>query len=92
MSKKQDTTMPVLAHILGLVTGFIGPLIILLISKKNYEKDHAKLALNWQISLVIYGIISIILVFILIGILFLVALGVLNLIALIALIVEMQKT
>ena len=77
---KQDTTLPVLTHILGLIAGFIGPLIILLVSKKDYEKNHAKLALNWQFSFLIYAIACVILMLILIGILLIFILFILNLI------------
>jgi hypothetical protein len=40
MVKKQDTTLPVLTHILGLLTGFIGPLIILLAAQDKNSKNH----------------------------------------------------
>jgi uncharacterized Tic20 family protein len=39
---------------------------------------HAKAALNWQLSLMIYLIVSGILVFVIIGILLLAALGIMN--------------
>ena len=58
MPKKQDTTLAVLTHILGLITGFIGPLVLYLVAKDNYTKEHSKHALNWQISYAIYIIIS----------------------------------
>ena len=77
---KQDTTLPILAHILGLFTGFIGPLIILLVSKKKYEKDHSKHALNWQISLIIYVLVSIPLMIVLIGFALLFAVMIMNLV------------
>jgi hypothetical protein len=80
MPKKQDTTLPVLTHILGLFTGFLGPLIILLVTQDKNSKNHAKYALNWQFSLMIYFFVSIILAFVLIGFLFLFALFVLDLI------------
>lgn len=75
---KQDRTLSILAHILGLFTGFVGPLIILLASKDAETQKNSKIILNWQFSLLIYGVICTILVFILIGILGLIALGVLN--------------
>ena len=80
VQKKQDTTLPVLAHILGLFTGFIGPLIILLVSKKEYEKTHAKYALNWQISLVIYFMVSFALMLVLVGFILVFALLIMNLV------------
>ncbi len=77
---KEDTTLPVLAHVLALFTGFIGPLIILLVAKDKNSSNHSKYALNWQLSLLIYVIISVILVFIYIGIFLLIALVVLNIV------------
>lgn len=77
---KQNNTLPILTHLLGLFTGFLGPLIILLISTEKKAKDHSKIVLNWQFSLIIYFIISAILMIILIGFLGFIALGVMNLI------------
>ncbi len=85
VSKKQkisneSRTLSILSHIIGLFTSFIGPLVILLISKDDYVKQHSKKALNWQISLILYWIISIILMLILIGIIFAVVLSVLGIV------------
>ena len=77
---EQDNTIKVLTHILGILTGFIGPLIIFFVTKETDVKEHAKRALNWQISLVIYSIVSIILVFVFIGFLLLFALFVLDIV------------
>ncbi|MFW6383023.1 MAG: DUF4870 domain-containing protein [Nanoarchaeota archaeon] len=67
----KDNTLKILTHILGLLTGFLGPLIIFLVTEKKEEKEHAKKALNWQISHLIYlfagGIIGIALIFVLVG-------------------------
>jgi hypothetical protein len=63
----KDTTLAVLTHILGWLTGFIGPLIILLVTKDKDIKKHAKNALNWQFSLMIYFLISFLLMMIVIG-------------------------
>jgi len=78
MKKKTDKTINILTHILALFTGFLGPLIIFLASEDKIAKKHAKYALNWQFSLMIYIFVSIPLVFILIGIPLLIAIGVLN--------------
>lgn len=67
VEKKEENSMKVLVHVLGWFTYFIGPLIFLLVTKEEKVKQHAKKALNWQISLIIYLIISFILVFVLIG-------------------------
>ena len=75
---KRDNTLPILTHILGLFTGFLGPLIILLASKDKNTKSHAKVVLNWQFSLLIYFAVSSILMLILIGFLGFIALGIMN--------------
>jgi uncharacterized protein len=74
--------MAVLSHVLGLITGFLGPLILYLVleDSKSFAKEHAREALNFQITLIIGFIVSGILALILIGILFMVVLGLLDLI------------
>lgn len=76
--QKSDDTLPILVHILGLLTGFLGPLIVLLVPSEENAKKHAKVVLNWQFSLLIYFIISLILMIILIGFLGFVALVTIN--------------
>ena len=79
-SKKEDTALPLLTHILGIFTGFIGALIILLVTNDEYAKKHARRALNWQLSLLIYYIISFILVLVLVGFILIGVLALLNII------------
>ena len=74
----KDNTLPILTHLLGLFTGFLGPLIIFFASKDKTTKSHAKVVLNWQFSLIIYSAISGILMLILIGFLGFIALGIMN--------------
>lgn len=80
-----ENVFALLAHLLGIFTGFIGPLVIFLVKKDSpgLAYENAKHALNFQISLVIYYIISFILVFVLIGILLMWALGIFALIVII---------
>ena len=80
--KQEEKTFAMLAHLLAIFTGFIGPLIIWLIKKDEsaYVDRHGKEALNFQISIAIYSIISAILTFIVIGVILLIAVGVINLI------------
>lgn len=67
-NSNEDNTLGMLAHLLAIFTGFVGPLIIYLLSKENkFAKENARHALNFQISLMIYLVISFILVFVLIG-------------------------
>lgn len=78
--QKKDNSLKVITHILGLLVGFLGPLIIYLVTSDYDAKEHSKKALNWQISLVIYAIVSIILAFVFIGIIFLIVLFILDII------------
>lgn len=84
-SASDEKVMALLAHLLGLFTGFIGPLVIWLIKGKEsaFVDDQAKESLNFQISLIIYYIISFILMFVLIGIVLMIALGVFALVEII---------
>jgi uncharacterized protein len=70
----------VLSHVLGLLTGFLGPLVIFLVAKTEPAKAHARRALNWQISLLIYCFVSFVLVFLFIGVLLLLALMIMDLV------------
>src|SRR5438094_10519731 len=53
--KQEDKTMAMLCHLLGILTAFLGPLIIWLIKKDQsaFVDDQGKEALNFQITLVI---------------------------------------
>ncbi|MFB6180437.1 MAG: DUF4870 domain-containing protein [Candidatus Nanohalobium sp.] len=73
--------MAALTHILGLFTGFLGPLVIYVTQdEEGFAKENARKALNWQISFTIYVIISMILSVVIIGMLILPVLGLLDLI------------
>jgi uncharacterized protein len=50
-----ENTMGMLAHLLGIFTGFIGPLVIFLMKKDTggFAAGEAKEALNFQITLAI---------------------------------------
>ena len=80
--QNEQRVMAILTHILGLLTGFLGPLVLYLVVKPEdvFAREHAKEALNFQITLVIGFIVSFVLVFILIGILGLIVLGLMDLI------------
>ena len=66
-----DRTMALLAHILAIVLGFIGPLIIWLIRKDQspFVDYHGKESLNFQITLFIGWIVAIVGALVLIGLL-----------------------
>ena len=68
----QDKTFAIFAHLGGLFTSWLAPLIIYLIKKDDpnfsFATDQAKEALNYQITLFFVYIICFILFFVLIGI------------------------
>jgi uncharacterized Tic20 family protein len=77
-------TMALVAHILGIFTWFIGPLIIWMINKDDSSKgfviDQAKEALNFQITITIAMLISFVLMIVIIGGLLAPLVGILNLV------------
>ena len=75
-----EKTMAILAHILALVSSFVGPLVIYLVKKDSslYVTEHAKESLNFQITMFILYIISGILVIVLIGFLLISLLAITN--------------
>jgi len=77
-----DRNIAMLAHLLGIVSGFVGALIIWLIKKDQsaYVDDQAKEALNFQITMLIAFVGAWILMFVLIGMLLMPMLLVANLV------------
>ena len=66
---KDDCNLAILAHLLGIFTGFIGALV-LWINKKDdsaFVGENAREALNFQITLAIGYVASAVLVIVLIG-------------------------
>jgi uncharacterized Tic20 family protein len=68
----EDRSLGLITHLLGIVSGFIGALVIWLIHKDKPEKawlnDQAKEALNFQITLMIAYFVAGLLTIVLIGI------------------------
>jgi uncharacterized Tic20 family protein len=66
LGESDERTMGMLAHILGAVTSFVGPLIIWLIKKDEspFVNDQGKEALNFQITVVIGYVVAMILSFV----------------------------
>ena len=91
--QKKDTNIALLSHLLGILTGFLGPLIIWLIKKDDFKfvDDQGKEALNFQISVAMYALICIPLFFIFIGIFLFVALGIFNLVMIVIASIESNK-
>ncbi|MCK4873796.1 MAG: DUF4870 domain-containing protein [Phycisphaerales bacterium] len=60
-ASKDDQNMAMFAHLLGILIGFIGPLIIYLIKneeKESFARQEAIEALNFQIAVAIAAVIS----------------------------------
>jgi uncharacterized Tic20 family protein len=72
--QQEDRTMALIAHLSGILTGFIGPLVIWLINKDKADKGwlvgQAKEALNFQITVIIAMIAAIIIMVVSFGLLF----------------------
>ncbi len=68
---QDQKTMGMLSHLLGILTGFVGALVIWLINKDKpdaaFVNDQAKEALNFQITMAIGWIAASALVFVGIG-------------------------
>lgn len=65
-----DRTFGMLSHLLGLFTGFIGPLVVFLTKGKEspFIRDQSAEALNFTLTLLIAYLISLVLMFVIIGI------------------------
>ena len=59
-SQREDKPLAVASHVLGIITSFIGPLIIYFVSdeSKSFAKENAAKALNFQIPITIAYIIA----------------------------------
>jgi uncharacterized protein len=70
---KNARTMAMLAHLLGIFTGVVGPLIVWLVKKDEdpFIDDQGKEAVNFQITILIASGVSFALVFVLVGFLLL---------------------
>ncbi|UMZ74470.1 DUF4870 domain-containing protein [Natranaerofaba carboxydovora] len=88
----KDTSMSVVAHVLGLLTGFLGPLVMYLVYKENdFNRDQIIEALNFQLTIIIGYLISGVLMLVLIGFLLAFAVGIFSFIFCIIAAVESSK-
>lgn len=73
-----DTIWAMLSHLSLFVLSLIGPLVIYLIKRDTspFVRQHAAEALNFHISLFIFGVVSVLLIFVLVGIFTTIALGI----------------
>ena len=68
-STADDRSMALLCHVLGIFTGFLGPLI-LWAGKKDQSRfvdHHGKQALNFQFSMLLYWVVAFFSIFLLVG-------------------------
>lgn len=79
---KDDCNIAMLAHLLGIFTGFVGALIIWLLKKDDsaFINEEAREALNFQITMTIAYLVASVLMVILIGMLLLPILYVANIV------------
>ncbi len=77
-----DRSLAQLVHILGLLTGFLGPLILWLIKRDEdpFASQHAVEALNFQITVAIAAFVSGLLILVIIGIVLLPAVVIVDII------------
>jgi len=86
-----ERTWEVLCHASALLAyfvgglGLLGPLIVWLIKKSEYPSvdTHGKEALNFQLSVLIYGLVCLLLTLVFIGFFLLIALGIFALVCVI---------
>lgn len=66
---KDDANIAMLAHLLGIFTGFLGALVIWLIKKDDsaFIGEQAREALNFQITMMLAYVVAWVLSFLLIG-------------------------
>jgi uncharacterized Tic20 family protein len=81
-SASDDKTIALLAHLLGIFTGFIGALVIYLVKKDSspFVERHAREALNFQITMAIAAFVGVVLTLVLIGIFVLIAVSIANIV------------
>ena len=79
---QESKNMALLCHLLGLLTSFLGPLILWLIKKEedSFIEHHGKEALNFQIMLIIANFVGGILTVICVGFFILAAAGILDIV------------
>lgn len=77
---KDECNLAMLAHLLGIFSGFVGPLVLWLVKRDadGFVAEQAREALNFQITIAIALVASIMLKVILIGILLVPLLFVVN--------------
>jgi len=82
VSPSDEKTWSILAHVGGILLGFLGPLIVFLVYKDRSAviRSHSVGALNFQLTLLIGWIAGYILLLVVIGIFVLAAVGIVSII------------
>jgi uncharacterized Tic20 family protein len=88
-----EKTWGMLAHFLGIVTGFIGALVIWLIKKDEmpFVEEQGKEALNFQITILIGYVVCMVLTVVLIGAFLMPILWIFNLVMCLLAGIKVQK-
>jgi uncharacterized Tic20 family protein len=87
---EEDKSLAMLCHLLGIFTGFIGPLILWLVKKDSsmFVGHHGREAFNFQITLMLVmlglGSVTIVLMFVIVGILLVPVMFIIPILALVA--------
>lgn len=90
MVTAEERSLAMLCHLLGIFTGFVGPLILWLVKKDSstFVGHHGREALNFQLTLMIVfvalGSVTFVLMFVLIGLALIPVLIVLQVLAVVA--------
>ncbi len=48
----------ILVHLLGLITGFLGPVIVYAAANNEYTRENARHALNWHVTVFVLMIVA----------------------------------
>jgi len=77
-----STTMSAIAHVSGIVVGFVGPLIVWAVKGNTdpFARANSVEALNFQFTVAIAAVVSFLLTFVVIGVFMLIALGICNIV------------
>jgi uncharacterized Tic20 family protein len=87
---EEDKSLAMLCHLLGIFTGFIGPLILWLVKKDSsaFVGHHGREALNFQITLMLVmlglGSVTVVMMFVVVGIFLIPVMFVVPILALVA--------
>lgn len=87
---EEDKSLAMLCHLLGIFTGFIGPLIVWLVKKDSsaFVGHHGRESLNFQITLMLVmlglGSVTVVLMFVVVGVFLVPVLFIVPILALVA--------